>query len=112
MIFVTGPLYAGKREYIRQALGLSQEEFCQRAVWDVQDLAADAADLSALAEQLSQKEIIIATEIGGGVVPIDPKERNAREAAGRLSCMLAQRAETVIRVYCGLAQILKRELPC
>lgn len=112
MIFVTGPLYAGKREYIRQTLGLSQEEFCKRAVWDVQDLAADAADLSALAEQLSQKEIIIATEIGGGVVPIDPKERNAREAAGRLSCMLAQRAETVIRVYCGLGQILKGELPC
>lgn len=112
MIFVTGPLYAGKREYIRQTLGLSQEEFCQRAIWNVQDLAADAADLSALAQQLSQKEIIIATEIGGGVVPIDPKERNAREAAGRLSCMLAQRAETVIRVYCGLAQILKGELPC
>lgn len=112
MIFVTGPLYAGKREYICHALGLSQEEFCQKAIWDVQDLAADAADLSALAEQLAQKEILIATEIGGGVVPIDPKQRNAREAAGRLSCMLAQRAQTVIRVYCGLPQVLKGELPC
>ena len=112
MIFVTGPLFAGKREYIRQALGLSQEEFAQRAVWDVQELAAEDPDLSALAEELSRKEIVIATEIGGGVVPIDPKERAAREAAGRLACLLAQRAETVIRVYCGLPQVLKGKLPC
>lgn len=112
MIFVTGPLYSGKREYIRRALGLSQEEFAQKAAWDVQDLAAKTSDLSALAEELSQKEIVIATEIGGGVVPIDPAERAAREAAGRLACLLAQRADTVVRVYCGLAQVLKGEPPC
>ena len=112
MIFVTGPLFAGKREYIRRALGLSREEFARKAVWDVQDLAAEASDLSALAEELSQKEVVIATEIGGGVVPIDLKERAAREAAGRLACLLAKRADTVIRVYCGLPQVLKGELPC
>ena len=112
MIFVTGPLFAGKREYIRQALGLSTEEFDQKAVWDVQELAAEAPDLFALAEELSQKEIVIATEIGGGVVPIDPKERAAREAAGRLACLLAWRADTVVRVCCGLPQVLKGELSC
>ena len=30
MIFVTGPLFAGKREYIRKALGLSEEEAEER----------------------------------------------------------------------------------
>ena len=35
MIFVTGPLYAGKRAYIRDALGLSDAELARRAVWDV-----------------------------------------------------------------------------
>ena len=30
MIFVTGPLFAGKREYIRRTLGLSQEEFTRK----------------------------------------------------------------------------------
>ena len=109
MIFVTGPLYSGKREYIRRALGLSQEEFARKAVWDVQELAAEAPDLSALTEELSQKEIVIATEIGGGVVPIDPRER---AAAGRLACLLAQRADTVVRVCCGLVQVLKGEPPC
>ena len=49
----------------------------------------------------------LATEVGGGVVPIDPSERAAREAAGRLSCLLAQRAERVVRVFCGLPMVLK-----
>lgn len=112
MIFVTGPLFAGKGEYIRQALGLSSEDFARRAVRDVQDLAAKVPDLPALAEELARHEIVIAAEVGGGVVPVDPKERAAREAAGRLSCLLAQRADTVIRVCCGLSQVLKGELPC
>ena len=112
MIFVTGPLMAGKREYIRAALSLSPEEFARRAVWDVQNLAAETPDLSALAEALSQREIVIATESGGGLVPVDPAERAAREAAGRLSCLLAQRADTVIRVCCGQPPAPKGRLPC
>lgn len=112
MIFVTGPLMAGKRDYIRAALGLSPEEFARRAVWDVQTLAAEASDLNALAEALSVREIVIATEVGGGLVPTAPAERTAREAAGRLSCLLAERADTVVRVCCGLPQVLKGQLPC
>ncbi len=112
MIFVTGPLFAGKREYIQNALMLSDDDFARKAVWDVQALAADASDLAALADTLAGKEIVIATEVGGGVVPIDAGERAAREAAGRLSCLLAERAETVVRVCCGLPQILKGSLPC
>ena len=65
----------------------------------------------ALADRLSEKEIVIATEIGGGLVPIDKTEREKREAAGRLACLLAERADTVVRVCCGLGQILKGELP-
>ena len=106
MIFVTGPLYAGKKEYIRGALGLSEEDFASRAAWDVQELAF-GADLPALADELSKKEIVIATELGGGLIPLDRLEREKREAAGRLACLLAERADTVIRVCCGLPQVLK-----
>lgn len=109
MIFVTGPLYAGKREYIRNALQLSEEEFSSCAVWDVQELAR-GADLPALADSLAQKDIVIATELGGGLVPVDKGEREKREAAGRLACLLAERADTVVRVCCGLGQVLKGEL--
>ena len=107
MTFITGPLYSGKRFYASQLLGCGPEELEQHAVWDVQNLAADCADLEALAEELSAREVVIATEVGGGVVPVDPGERAAREAAGRLSCLLAQRAERVIRVFCGLPMVLK-----
>ena len=112
MIFVTGPMFAGKQDYIQNALGLSQDAFAAQAVLDVESLAAKTADLEALADELAMHKIVIASETGGGIVPIDPAERKAREAAGRLSCLLAQRAETVVRVVCGLPQILKGELPC
>ena len=111
MIFVTGPLYAGKRDCIRAALGWTEEELAQNAVWDVQDLAAGAGDLTALADELAKKPVVIATEVGGGVIPADPAERANREAAGRRACLLAERADTVIRVCCGLPRALKGELP-
>ena len=111
MIFITGPLYAGKRAYIRAALGLSEAELQSRAVWVVQELDPNT-DLEALADRLSAREIVIATEIGGGVVPMDADVRAQREAAGRLSCLLAERADTVVRVCCGLPQLLKGEWPC
>lgn len=110
MIFVTGPLFAGKREYICSALGWTADDLTRRAIWDVQDLVAQVPDLEALAQDLARYEVVIATEIGGGVVPVDPAQRQAREAAGRLSCLLAQRAQRVIRVVCGLPQALKGEL--
>ena len=64
-----------------------------------------------LAEELSARRVVIATELGGGVVPVDPLERRKREAAGRLACELARRADTVIRVCCGLPELLKGEWP-
>ena len=111
MIFVTGPLFAGKRTFIRNALDLSEAELEEKALWDVQDLASEAEDLSLLADQLAEKDILIATEVGGGVIPLDRRERAARERAGQLSCLLASRAETVVRVQCGLGLVLKGTLP-
>ena len=110
MIFVTGPLYAGKQTYIQTALGLSDGEFARRAVRDVQELAV-GNDPEALADELAGYEIVIATELGGGLVPVEKRAREKREAAGRLACLLAARADTVIRVCCGLPQLLKGKLP-
>ena len=110
MIFITGPLYAGKKTYIRKALGLDDTAFASCAVWDVQELLP-CEDMTALAERLAQKRVVIATEVGGGVVPVDPAERRMREDAGRLACLLAERADTVIRVCCGLPQLLKGKWP-
>ena len=110
MIYVTGPLFAGKQNYIQTALGLGEAVFAARAVRDVQELVP-GEDLTALTDRLATYEIVLQTEIGGGIVPMDRAEREKREAAGRLGCLLAARADTVIRVCCGLPQLLKGEWP-
>ncbi len=103
MLFVTGPLYSGKRTF--------SQKFGGRQICDVQNLAANATDLEKLADELAAYDVVIATEIGGGIVPIDPAERAAREAAGRLACLLAARANCVVEIFCGLPTVLKGELP-
>lgn len=53
--------------------------------------------------------ILVSDEIGYGIVPMDAFEREYREAAGRICCMLAQKADMVIRVCCGLGNVIKGE---
>ena len=104
MIFITGPLYSGKRTFAQTLPG--------RCIADVQELAAGANDLDQLADELSASyDIILATEVGGGVVPMDAGQRAAREAAGRLACLLAARADCVVQMFCGIPTVLKGELP-
>lgn len=112
MIFVTGPMYSGKREYLQKALNLTPEELSARAAFHVEELAAGEENLEDLAARLSHHDFVIANEVGCGVVPMEAEQRQFRERAGRLSCLLAQRADTVIRVCCGLPQVLKGEWTC
>ena len=110
MIFITGPMFSGKRGVARQLLHCSDAELAKRCSFEVQELAADCEDLEALAEKLSRFDAVSASEVGGGVVPLDPGEREARERAGRLACLLAERADTVVRVFCGIPRVLKGEI--
>ena len=105
MIFITGPLYSGKRTFAGKLGG--------RQIFDVQNLAAQADELEWLADKLAADyDVAAATEIGGGIVPMDADERRAREAAGRLACLLAARADTVIEMFCGIPTVLKGDMPC
>ena len=104
---ITGPLWSGKREAALKLLGLDET----RCVFDAHELAYSRGDLSKLAEELAQYDAVTVAELGGGIVPIDPEEREKRERAGRLACLLAERAEVVVRVFCGIPKVLKGELP-
>lgn len=108
MIFITGPLFSGKRACAKALLHCDDAALAHYAVWEVQDQAAGCPDLAALADRLARDyQVVIATEVGGGVVPIDAQERAAREAAGRLACLLAARATRVVRVFCGIPVTIK-----
>ena len=64
MMFITGPLYSGKRTFARNFRG--------SVIADVQDAAAGTQtpeQLETLARELAEYDIVIATEVGGGVVP-------------------------------------------
>ena len=57
MIFITGPLYSGKRTFAQGLPGTR--------IAEVQALAAEAEDLEKLAEELSAYDIVMATEGSG-----------------------------------------------
>ena len=47
------------------------------------------------------------TDTSQGVVPIDKDVRAFREMNGRLMLYLADKAEHVVRVFCGIGKALK-----
>ena len=67
MLFITGPLYSGKRTFAAQ--------FGGRQIYEVQDRAAKMAGLQALADELAAYDVVTATEVGGGIVPIATAEQ-------------------------------------
>ena len=80
-------------------------------VTDVQELVGKSImteeELEALADKLAEFRVVISCEVGGGVVPLDRGERIWRENAGRLACLLADRADRVILVHCGIGICIK-----
>lgn len=56
-----------------------------------------------------QPEMVLADEIGCGLVPVDAKERAWREMTGRILCEIAREADSVVRVHCGIPQAIKGE---
>lgn len=112
MILVIGGYAAGKRSYVRDALGYSDAQMAdgvldaRSVIYNAQKLAARMA-ADELLEALCQKEVVICNEVGGGLIPMNAEDRAAREAAGRLCILLAQRARRVVRIVCGLPQTLK-----
>ena len=54
-----------------------------------------------------QNAVLITQEVGCGLVPVTPQQRQLREAVGHFNRLLAECAETVERVCCGLGMQLK-----
>ena len=116
-VYVTGSMASGKREYVLNTLGIPETE----AAFEVQELLREKIDpevqellrekpnmdVAALAEKLSGYQAITQTEVGAGVIPLAASDREWRERAGRLACLLASRADIVVRMVCGVPIIVK-----
>ena len=109
-------LSAWFRELLRE--GKEPEETIKRALLPSENVtpveieggdagSSSAESMSAEGEGDASPAVVIAHEIGSGVVPLNPFERILRERYGRFMTELAERAERVERIFCGLSERLK-----
>lgn len=128
MIFIIGGKYQGKRAYALSQYGedlkvcdladLVGEEtkamFEADLIINIQDgvkslLAAEISPLNYFTENMDclEQKILIGTEIGCGVVPMEESERIWRDETGRVYQLLAGKARKVVRVWAGIPATLK-----
>lgn len=125
MYLIIGGAYQGKLEYARERFGLTDEhitlcteerqpDFSCRCLYHVEQFVLlchrkglDAAkELNKWCEEHSDG-VLICEDIFCGVVPIDKEIRAWREAAGRFMSWAAGSADGVVRIFCGLPQVIK-----
>lgn len=56
-----------------------------------------------------ENKIVICTDITRGVVPADAVMRKWRDQTGRCLQLLAEAADTVVQVFCGMGECVKQE---
>ncbi len=123
MMLIIGGSYEGKTEYA-EAIGMS--DICDGETADFEKIKKHKCvknyqmlvkrQLEAGLDPLIEAEklfdecpdiVIISTEIGCGIVPIEKSERIWRETVGKVCCFIAAKSEKVIRISCGIASVIK-----
>lgn len=110
MVLFLGPLYSGKQDAAKAWAESSGKDWANLRVCD--DVMAHwngaSEELRQIALNLTEAyDLILYTEVGSGLVPVDETERRYREVSGRLSTMLAEQADEVYRVVAGIPKRLK-----
>lgn len=127
MILITGGAYQGKLEFARDTFNISDDEifYCTESTssLDTRKIIINNLDeyirsaiysgkdekyiKSQLNDEYCGNKIIIVTDQSCGIVPLKKEDRLFREALGRITTMLSQKADEVYRVFCGIPQKLK-----
>ena len=124
MIMITGGAFQGKTEYMKKRFTLTDDEIADGASCDISELAesrfithyelavkrmlSSGIDPLVFTEALDC-EAVEMNEIGCGIIPLDKSERVWREMTGRAGCILAGKANEVVRVCCGIPTVIKGE---
>lgn len=124
MELIIGGSYQGKKEYAQNTHGNIQwvdgsdctwEQLCQaQGVYNFQEYVKGTMQRGKstqhLAEELIEANpqlVVVSTEVGYGVVPMDAFQREYREAVGRVCIKLASFSSKVTRVVCGIGTVIK-----
>lgn len=126
MILIIGGAYQGKQSYASKEYNITPTDWKDGRTCTIEDLKTAKAvhhfhsfirreldegqSVQELAEKLweeNPKLLLVTNEVGYGIVPMDAKEREWREACGRVCTKLAAHADQVIRVCCGIGTRMK-----
>lgn len=127
MIVITGGAYQGKRQFAIDTLLVDEDSIytansktetieltkhstiagLEQWVLAALDRKEQPVELLSKLLPLQKGCVIICDDISCGVVPIDPLERQHREAVGRCMQLLTKEADEVYRVFCGLGTRIK-----
>lgn len=109
MVLIIGGAYQGKEEYAQRKFGAGREIINGYHQIVKAQMKEGKEPLEEAKRLLSEKPdcVIVSDEIGYGLVPVEKFEREYREKVGRVGCFLAEQAETVIRVVCGIGTRIK-----
>lgn len=130
MIMITGGAFQGKRECLKRLYKISENEILSGAecLFDDVFTAAAIADYHELVRRLINEKIdpvefteklcrenknaaVIINEIGCGIIPLERSERIYRGEVGKAGCIIAANCDTVVRVFCGIPEVIKGALP-
>ncbi len=110
MVLIIGGSYQGKTAYARD--NFPEAKYFNQLHLFVKKRLSELKKSYEILDEIKEatKEgtwVIIADEIGNGVVPVDSDDRLWREATGRILVELAKDADEVHRVVSGLGQRIK-----
>ena len=110
MILIVGGSCQGKTDFARKNFP-NAKYFNQLHLFirkRLENGKEQAEILSEIKEEISEGQwVLISDEIGNGVVPIEPFERQWREVTGRILISLAKEAAEVYKVVCGIGMKIK-----
>ena len=133
MILVTGGIYQGKCEIAKAMYQQKRKKTADRELVLADESCNDAQKLLyadvilqfhlwirrwmeehkdpyAMTKHLVQENadvIITLAQVGCGIVPMEAFDREYRETVGSIGCLLADKAQEVYMVHCGIAQQIK-----
>lgn len=122
MIFIVGGAYQGKTAFVKEHFMLKDHDIIDGENCELDSIYSakvinhfhllikrmmlEEKNINDILNKLLNENsncIIITTEIGCGLVPIDKFEREYREKVGRICCEVAKNSNQVYRVQYGIA---------
>lgn len=122
MILIIGGAYQGKLKWAIREYDVKDEEifYCEpgaeidynkRVIYGIEEFLRGGISERYFREHIRRFEdkILICTDISQGIVPMDAGNRAWRETVGRTLVYLGSKADKVVRVFCGLPQVIKED---